>query len=362
MSTECNKQAFDFQALGSRNVTATFDGGAITSDAGGLLLREVEAKTGILRRFAECFTDHRDPERIEHTVQDLVSQRVFGLALGYEDLNDHDALRHDPLFALLVNKADLTGQDRSRRADQGKALTGKSTLNRLERTPVGANKKSRYKKIVARHRDIDSFFVETFLNLHPQPPTEIVLDLDATDDPIHSHQLGRFFHGYYDSYCYLPLYIFCGEHLLCAKLRPSDIDGAAGSQKQVARIVAQIRQRWPKVRIKEQQLCLFADRTSCATMRANQLRLWMSSVAYTLLQAFRQIGLHGTEMAKSRCDTIRLRLLKLGALIRTSVRQVWISLSEISPVQRLFSQVYENLRRWPCCLPSRRIVRPPGLL
>jgi len=470
MSTECNKQAFDFQALGHRNVTATFDGGAITSDAGGLLLREVEAKTGILRRFAECFTDHRDPERIEHTVLDLLSQRVYGLALGYEDLNDHDALRHDPLFALLVNKADITGQDRQRRADQGKALAGKSTLNRLERTPVGADKKSRYKKIVARHRDIESFFVETFLSLHSQPLTEIILDLDATDDPIHGHQLGRFFHGYYDGYCFMPLYIFCGEHLLCAKLRPSDIDGAAGSTKQVSQIVAQIRQRWPEVRIivrgdsgfcrenlmqwceannvdyvfglaknarllrilggemheaklaflatkqasrvfkdfsyqtkkswirsrrvvgkaehlakganprfvvtsisaeetdarklyeylycargemenriKEQQMCLFADRTSCATMRANQLRLWLSSVAYTLLQAFRQIGLRGTEMAKSRCDTIRLRLLKVGALIRTTVRRVWVSLSESSPVQRLFAQVYENLRCWSCC-------------
>jgi hypothetical protein len=249
MSTECNVREFAFQALGSRAVTARFDGGAITSDAGGLLLREVEAKTGILQRFARCFTDHRDPELVEHTVAELIAQRVYALALGYEDLNDHDALRHDPLLAVLVGKADPTGQDRRRREDRGKSLAGKSTLNRLELTPVGADAKSRYKKIVARHHDLDAFFVETFLALHRQPPKEIVLDLDATDDPIHGRQLGRFFHGYYDNYCYLPLYIFCGEHLLCAKLRPADIDGAAGSVKQVARIVQQIRRQWPEVRI-----------------------------------------------------------------------------------------------------------------
>jgi hypothetical protein len=471
MTTECNAREFDFQALGSRAVTARFDGGAITSDAGGLLLREVEAKTGILRRFAACFTDHRDPERVEHTVGELLAQRVFALALGYEDLNDHDALRHDPLLAVLVGKADPTGQDRRRHEDQGKSLAGKSTLNRLELTPVGADETSRYKKVVARHRDIEAFFVDTFLALHPRPPVEIVLDLDATDDPIHGHQLGRFFHGYYDNYCYLPLYIFCGEHLLCAKLRPADIDGAAGAVGQLAWIIAQIRRQWPDVRIlvrgdsgfcrealmqwcevhgvdyvfglaknvrlqrilgrelheakwqfeatnqparqfkefayrtrkswsrerrvvgkaehlakgsnprfvvtsrpaeevdartlyevvycargemenriKEQQLCLFADRTSCATMRANQLRLWLSSVAYTLLAVLRQFGLQGTEMAQARCDTIRLKLLKLGALVRTTVRRVWISLSESCPYQRVFAAVFENLRRWS--LPS----------
>jgi hypothetical protein len=368
---------------------------------------------------------------------------------------------------VLVGKADPTGQDRRRREDRGKSLAGKSTLNRLELTPVGADEKSRYKKVVARHRDIENFFVEMFLSLHHAPPKEIVLDFDATDDPIHGHQLGRFFHGYYDGYCYLPLYVFCGEHLLCAKLRPADIDGAAGSVKQLAKIVERIRRAWPKVRIivrgdsgfcrenlmcwcetnhvdyvlglaknarlqrilgkelhetklqfeatgqaarvfkdftyqtqkswirerrvvgkaehlskgsnprfivtslsveevdartsyedvycargemenriKEQQMCLFADRTSCATMRANQLRLWLSSVAYTLLMALRQFGLQGTEMATARCDTIRLKLLKLGALVRTTVRRVWISLSESCPYQRVFAQVYENLMRW----------------
>jgi hypothetical protein len=473
MTTECNAREFDFQALESRAVTARFDGGAITSDAGGLLLREVETKAGIIRRFAACFDDHRDPKLVEHTVSELLAQRIFGLALGYEDLNDHDTLRHDPLLAVLVGKADPTGQDRRRSKDRGKSLAGKSTLNRLELTPVGADPKSRYKKVVARHHDIEAFFVEMFLALHPVPPKEIVLDLDATDDPIHGHQLGRFFHGYYDSYCYLPLYIFCGEHLLCAKLRPADIDGAAGSVKQLMKIAERIRLAWPEVRIivrgdsgfcrenlmrwceenhvdyvfglaknarlqrifgqelhkvkrqfeatglparafkefpyrtrkswsrerrvvgkaehlskgsnprfvvtslspkefdagalyedlycgrgdmenriKEQQLCLFADRTSCATMRANQLRLWLSSAAYTLLAALRQFGLRGTEMAQARCDTIRLKLFKLGALIRTTVRRVWISFSESYPYQRVFAQVYENLQRWSLPLPA----------
>jgi len=473
MFTECNAREFPFQALGRREVTGRFDGGAITSDAGGLLLREVEARSGIIRRLAACFIDHRDPDLIEHSVCELLAQRIFGLALGYEDLNDHDTLRHDPLLAVLVGKADPTGQDRRCRKDRGKALAGKSTLNRLELTPVGADKESRYKKVVADTQRMEAFFVELFLALQPAPPKEIVLDLDATDDPIHGHQLGRFFHGYYDNYCYLPLYIFCGEFLLCAKLRPSDIDGAAGSVKQLAKIVERIRRVWPEVRIivrgdsgfcrenlmswceanrldyllglarnarlqrilggelheaqrqfeatgeasrvfkdftyrtqkswsrerrvvgkaehlakgsnprfvvttltaeevdartlyedrycargemenriKEQQMCLFADRTSCATMRANQLRLWMSSVAYLLLVALRQFGLQGTAMSHARCDTIRLKLLKIGALVRTTVRRVWISLSESCPYQRLFAQAFENLQRWRPPLPA----------
>lgn len=400
MPTECNGRAFDFQPLGSRQVTAGFDGGTITSDAGGLLLREVEAKTGLLAELACCFEDFRDPELIEHSVEDLIKQRVFALALGYEDLNDHDQLRADPLLATLVGKRDVTGERRLERRDTGKPLAGKSTLNRLELTPARATAHSRYQKIVAKQHQLAEWFVKAFLRLNPEPPEEIVLDLDATDDSIHGHQSGRFFHGYYDRYCYLPLYIFCGEHLLLAKLRPSHIDASAGSVKQVAWIVAMIRQHWPKVRIilrgdsgfcrenlmawceenhvdyvfglaknkrllkilgqelhaaqqqftatgqparsfkdftyrtrkswsrerrvigkaehlekgsnprfvvtslpeerfaaralyedlycargdmenriKEQQLCLFADRTSCQTMRANQLRLWLSSAA-----------------------------------------------------------------------------------
>jgi hypothetical protein len=467
MPTECNTRPFDFQPLGSRQVTAGFDGGTITSDAGGLLLREVEAQTGLLADLACCFEDFRDPELIEHSVEELIKQRVFALALGYEDLNDHDQLRADPLLATLVGKRDVTGEKRLDLRDRGKPLAGKSTLNRLELTPARANAKSRYKKIVAQQQKLAEWFVKAYLRLNPTPPEEIVLDLDATDDPIHGHQSGRFFHGYYDSYCYLPLYIFCGEHLLLAKLRPSNIDASAGSVKQVAWIVAMIRQHWPAVRIilrgdsgfcrenlmawceenhvdyvfglaknkrllkilgkelheaeqqftatgeparvfkdftyrtrkswsrerrvvgkaehlekgsnprfivtslseercaaralyedlycargdmenriKEQQLCLFADRTSCQTMRANQLRLWLSSAAYVLVQALRQHGLQDTPLAQARCDTIRLKLLKIGAIVRVTVRRVWFSLASSCPYQTIFAQVFDNLRRW----------------
>jgi hypothetical protein len=468
MVTECNGESLLFQASTRRQVVARFDGGAISSDGGGVLLGQVERRTGIIQQAAECFTDHRDPDLIEHTVGELIAQRIYGLALGYEDLNDHDELRHDPLLATLVGKADPSGRDRPRQRDQGKALAGKSTLNRLELTPVGADGDSRYKKITADSHRIEDLFVELFLQAHTQAPAEIVLDLDATDDPVHGQQLGRFFHGYYKAYCFLPLYIFCGEHLLCAKLRPANIDAAAGSVGQLQRIVPRIRQSWPQVRIiirgdsgfcrepimawcerngvdyvlglavnarlkdqvaeameqaktqfaqtgqasrvfvdfsyrtlktwsrarrvigkaeylpkgqnprfvvtsigaeerpaaalyerdycargdmenriKEQQLCLFADRTSCATLRANQLRLWFSSIAYTLLSALRRLGLAGTELARAQCDTIRLKLLKIGALIRVTVRKVWISLSQSYPYRDLFVQVYRNLMNRP---------------
>jgi hypothetical protein len=467
MTTECSQLAFNFQPLGPRQVVADFHGGTITSDAGGLLLREVEARTGLLAKLARCFDDYRHEDKLEHSVADLIKQRVFALALGYEDLNDHDQLRADPLLATMVGKRDVTGAERFAARDRGKPLAGKSTLNRLELTPARASRRSRYKKIVARQGDLAAWFVDAFLQLHPRPPQEIVLDLDATDDPIHGEQAGRFFHGYYKNYCYLPLYIFCGEHLLLAKLRPSNIDAAAGSAKQVAWIVAQIRARWPKVRIilrgdsgfcrdnlmswceengvdfvfglaknkrllkiigreahlakeefqatgqaarqfadfeyrthkswsrarrvvgkaehlakgsnprfvvtslsaerfemralyedlycargemenriKEQQLYLFADRTSCRTMRANQLRLWLSSAAYVLLQALRQHGLKATPLAAARCDTIRLKLLKIGAIVRVSVRRVWFSLAQSYPYQALFQQIFDNLRRW----------------
>lgn len=249
MRTECNGSTVRFHPLGRREVQAAFDGGRITSDGGGLLLREVEKRTGILRQFAACFTDHRDEELIEHTVGELIAQRVYALALGYEDIDDHDQLRYDPLLATLVGKQDPLGQKRRSRRDRGKALAGKSTLNRLELTPADASPQSRYKKIVAHEQRIESLFVDLFLQAHPSPPQTIVLDLDATDDPLYGHQEGRFFHGYYREYCYLPLYIFCGDFLLCAKLRTSDIDAAAGATDEVARIVTQIRQAWPRVRI-----------------------------------------------------------------------------------------------------------------
>jgi hypothetical protein len=249
MTTECNQATFEFHPLGRRQVTGRFDGGTISSDGGGILLREVEVRTGILRQFTGCFTDHRDPDLIEHTVEQLVSQRVYALALGYEDLLDHDDLRHDPLLAALAGKTDPTGQDRLRARDRGKALAGKSTLNRLELTPAGADQESRYKKIVMHTDRVDAMLVDVFVQSQTAVPKRIVIDLDSTFAPLHGHQLGRFFHGYYDCYCYLPLYVFCGEHLLAAKLRPSNIDGAAGALEVIRRIVERIRRVWPEVEI-----------------------------------------------------------------------------------------------------------------
>jgi len=459
MSTECNQFIFGFHPLKHREIRAQFDGGAITTEGGGLLLREVEKRIGIVRQFAACFRDYRDPDLIEHTVEELVAQRVYGLALGYEDLNDHEELRKDPLLAVLVEKSD-PGEE---------LLAGKSTLNRLELTSATASAKTRYKKIVADHAAVDGLFVDVFLAAHPQAPQQIILDLDATDDPLHGNQEGRFFHGYYGHYCYLPLYIFCGEFLLGARLRPSNIDASAGSVPELQRIVKQIRAVWPQVRIlvrgdsgfcreelmawcetegldyvlglaknerlkasikkelqkaerqyqetkraarffKEfyyqtrkswserrrvvakaehlekgenprfvvtsltaavwpapalyeqlycargdmenrlkEQLMLFADRTSTAYLRSNQLRLYFSSVAYVLLQMLRHLGLQGTELAKAQCATIRLKVLKIGALVRISVRKVWVSLAGGYPYVALFHQVYEKL----CALPLR---------
>jgi hypothetical protein len=468
LATECTQRTFDFQPIHKRDIVARFDGGNITSDGGALLLREVELRTGIVKQFAACFQDHRDPALIEHSVEHLVAQRVFGLALGYEDLNDHDQLRADPLLAVVVNHPDPLGQKRRKASDRGKALASKSTLNRLELTPADANAGSRYKKIVYNRRAIEDLFVELFLQAHDRPPAEIVLDLDATDDPLHGNQQGRFFHGYYGGYCYLPLYIFCGEQLLCARLRPANLDGAAGALKILKRLVAQLRARWPQVRIvlrgdsgfcrehlmawceveghrfvfglarnsrleaelapelaqaaaqfqatkqparvfkdfvyqtreswcrarrvvgkaehlakganprfvvtnlpaaeqdarrlyednycgrgemenriKEQQLYLFADRTSAATMRANQLRLWFSSLAYVLTQTLRRLGLQNTEWQNATCQTIRLKLLKIGAQIKVTVRKIWLSLAEGYPWKSLFAEVYRKLQALP---------------
>jgi hypothetical protein len=466
--TECNAEQLEFHGLGKRVVVADFDGGMISSDGGGLLLREAAQRTGLIDRLAEQFVDYRDPDAVEHSVRDLVAQRVFGLALGYEDLNDHDRLRLDPLLAVLVGKDDPTGQDRTNPRDRGKALASSSTLNRLELTPWDANAESRYKKIVAKPAAMDRLLVEHFLDAHATAPETIWLDLDATDDPLHGNQEGRFFHGYYGHYCYLPLYIFCGEHLLHAQLREADCDAASGSVAAVARIVSQIRARWfgakivlrgdsgfcredlmawceangvdfvfglaknarllkrigdamfeaerqfhltgkasrvfedfeyrtvkswsrsrrvvakaehlckganPRFvvttlpaaradartlyedlycargdmenRIKEQQLDLFADRTSTHTLRANQIRLYFSSFAYVLLCDLRRLGLQGTELARAQSGTIRLKLLKIGAQVRVSVRRVRIAFSEGFPAPALFRQVLRNLRGGP---------------
>ena len=249
MRTECKQVRFEFHQLSQRKVKARFDGGKITSDAGVLLLREVERGTGLIAGLAECFRDHRDARLIEHTVEELLGQRIYGLCLGYEDLNDHDQLRTDPMLAVAVNKADPLGERRRQASDRGKALAGRCTLNRLELTGAEVDEQERYKKIAMDPDRIDGWMVDAFVESHESAPEEIVLDLDATDDPIHGQQEGRFFHGYYRHYCYLPLYIFSGEHLLCARLRCSNIDGAAGSVEELERIVGRIRQSWPEVSI-----------------------------------------------------------------------------------------------------------------
>jgi hypothetical protein len=240
MPTECSPALFEFTPVAGRAVVAGFDGGAITSDAGALLLGATDRAIGLVRRFAACFQDARSPERVEHAVTTLVGQRVFGIALGYEDLIDHDQLRHDPVLAILASKLE------ARRPDCA-PLAGKSTLNRLEHAPAG--EAGRYHRIGHDGAAIEALFVDLFLDAHRSPPRQIILDLDATDVPLHGHQEGRFFHGYYDAYCYLPLYVFCGRHLLAAKLRRSNIDASAGAVEEVERIVGRIRARWPRVRI-----------------------------------------------------------------------------------------------------------------
>jgi hypothetical protein len=455
MPTECSPELFEFAPVEGRRVVGSFDGGRITSDAGALLLGSADRAIRLTERFAACFTDTRMAELVEHSVSTMVTQRVIGIALGYEDLNDHDELRHDPVLAVLAGKLAAHRSDCA-------PLAGKSTLNRLELSRLEA---TRYHKVSHDPAAIETLFVDLFLEAHRRAPEQIILDLDATDDPLHGHQEGRFFHGYYDCYCYLPLYVFCGRHLLAAKLRRSNIDGAAGAIEEVARIVARIRRRWPRVRIllrgdsgfarealmawceanrvdflfglarnerleeairselitatlesirtgkparcfrdftwstldswsrqrrvvgkaevtggeanprfivtslksrevgdqflyervycargemenriKECQLDLFADRTSTATMRANQLRLWLASMAYVLLCAVRRIGLAHTQFAQATCGTIRLKLLKLGALVRVSVRRVKVAMASACPYQNEFALACARLR------------------
>lgn len=234
--TECTQSTFGFASHFSRQVVAGFDGGTITTDAGGLLLRETDRRLNLLPRLAKCFVDVRSPILVEHSVEQLVAQRVYGLALGYEDLNDHEQLRHDPVLRVLAGKADV----------EDSPLAGKSTLNRVE---LSDGKPSRYKKVSYVKETMDELLVQVFLESYETAPKAITLDVDATDFPLHGKQEGRFFHGYYDSYCYLPLYIFCGDQILCARLRQSNSDAAAGTLTEVERIVSQIRAAWPQVKI-----------------------------------------------------------------------------------------------------------------
>jgi hypothetical protein len=234
--TECIQSRFSFAKHFTREVVGEFSGGTMTSDGGALLLRETDQKMNLLARFSQCFLDGRNPDLIEHPVEQMLAQRVYALALGYEDLNDHEQLRHDPLLCMLAGKAE-PGQE---------ALAGKSTLNRME---LGNGMPDRYKKITFWRDAIDDLLVDVFLEAHTTAPEQIVLDIDTTDLAIHGEQEGRFYHGYYDHYCYLPLYVFAGEQVLCARLRPSNIDPSAGSRKEIERMVKRIRTRWPEVRI-----------------------------------------------------------------------------------------------------------------
>ena len=454
MPTECSAERFDFGIVERRAVEAAFDAGLVSSDAGALLLGATDRAIGLVDRFSRCFRDRRRQDLIEHAVATLLRQRVFGIALGYEDLNDHDELRHDPVMAVLAGKLSAKREDCA-------PVAGKSTLNRLE---LSRPEPSRYHKIAYDGAAIETLLVDLFLEAHERPPQQIILDLDATDDPLHGHQEGRFFHGYYDCYCYLPLYVFCGRHLLAAKLRSSDIDASAGSVEAAERIVRQVRTRWPFVRIllradsgfarealmawceenrvdyvfglarntrlvamieaeltaaraaaessgrperrfkdfqwrtldswsrsrrviakaewtqgeanprfivtslkraeagtralyediycargdmenriKECQLDLYADRTSAATMRANQLRLWLASMAYVLVCALRRIGLAGTAFADATCGTIRLKLLKIGALVRVPVRRIRIAMASACPAAQDWGRAARRL-------------------
>ncbi|HMD76620.1 MAG TPA: IS1380 family transposase [Terracidiphilus sp.] len=447
--TECNQETFAFTAHFSRRVEAGFTAGRVSSDGGALLLREVERKINLLGRLAACFSDGRAPLLVKHQLSEMLAQRIYGLALGYEDLNDHEQLRSDPLLALLAGKRELE-----------EPLAGKSTLNRLEL----AGRSLRYHKIGYSPPALDRLLTDLYLESHTVPPAQIVLDLDATDIPLYGHQPERFFHGYYDSYCYLPLYIFAGDQLLCARLRPANQDAAKGSVEEVERIVAQLRERWPAVRIVlradsgfcreelmawceanrvdyafglarnqrlakiigaemqqarrqhqttgtaarvfaefnyqtrkswsrarrvvakaeyldkgenprfvvtsltadewaaqplyedfycargemenriKEQMCLFADRLSTDEMKGNQLRLYFSALAYTLVEALRRLGLKGTEWAEAQVDTIRRKLFKIGAILRISVRRIVLQMSSAYPWKDIYARTFHALR------------------
>ena len=473
MTTQCSTKSpsdrLEFSPHFGRRVQGAFDGGVLSSNGGALLLREVEQRFGVIRRLAACFNDSRDPKRIEFPLETLLAQRVFGLVLGYEDINAHDALRHDPLLALACGQPDLRGAARREARDRGVPLAGKSTLNRLEDSGGEKARASlRYHRIVADPEQIDALLLDLFVESFETPPVELVLDVDATDDLVHGTQEGRFFHAYYDGYCYLPLYVFCGEHLLCARLRPANQDGAAGTREEVQRIVAHLRAAWPEVRIllrgdsgfcreelmawceaegvdylfglaqnarlrkllatplrwakgrfrstreaqrlfhdfsyrtqdswsrarrvvgkaeylaqgenprfvvtsrpasdcparplyeevycargdmenriKEQQLDLFADRTSTHYLKSNQLRLYFSSLAYVLMQLLRRVALSGTDWARAQCGTIREKLMKVGVRVSVSVRRVRLSYTESCPYAEQFRQVLARLWKIP---------------
>lgn len=466
MPTECKPESLSFQAAGGREIVASFDGGTVSSDGGMLLIWEADRRTGIMEQFTKCFRDCRDEGRVEHSLSSMLSQRVYGIALGYEDLVDHDQLRKDPLLATVVGSSDPTGANRARERDRGSALCGKSTLSRLELSSRDSAPRDRYKKISADALEIDAMMVGIFLRSWEKAPRQIVIDMDTTDDPVHGMQAGRHFSGYYGHYCFLPLYFFVDGHILLAHLLPGNADAKKAALPQLARIVRQIKAKWPDTqiiirgdsgfcsdaimswceasgvdyvlglaknprlvkkisrqmrkaergfiqtgetqrifcnvryrtnhswsrsrrvvakaehmagganprfvvtsisstdrdarslyednycqrgnmenRIKEQQLEMFADRTSAGSLEANQLRLYFASVAYMLMHAIRRLALEGTQFAKAQCGTIRNKLLKIGATIRVTVRKVWVSMPTSYPWVNEFMKAHASLLR-----------------
>jgi hypothetical protein len=472
--TECKEQRWLFQDLGKRKVELDFGGGYLSSDGGGLILRELERHSGLLRDFACCFVDYRDQRYVEHSVQELVSQRIYGLVLGYEDLNDHDHLRRDPVHGLICGKSDPLGQDRLLERDKGKALAAHSTLNRLELSAQSLD--WRYHKIQVQPEEVEELLIKRGVKAIPRKSAEIVLDFDATDDPLHGSQEGAYFNGFYREYCYLPLYCFCANIPLLAKLRACKCDPSEGTLEALQKIVPAIRKRfgkkvriivrgdsafareptmswcedqgvfycfglarndrlseqlkgtfeslqtqiaegkvqspcrsftefeystlksWSKARrvigkaeilprgdnprfivtnlpkdgwedrtqmarfepavlyekfycargdmenrIKEQQLDLFADRTSTHWMASNQLRLWFSTFAHLVMSTLRAEVLRGTELAVASIGQIRLRLFKIAARLTVSVRRIHIELCSAYPLQGLFSLVHKRL-------------------
>jgi hypothetical protein len=453
--TDCNRDPIIFSTLGSKQVVADFDGGRITSDGGALLLREVDRHLGLIDQLDAALPDPRDPARVTHEQRHLLAQRILAIALGHEDLNDHQHLRDDPLMQAVTGRG----------VDAKQPLAGPSTLCRLENRVTD-------RRVLF---DLAKVLVEVFIASHTEPPAELVLDFDATDDEVHGHQLKRFFHGYYDHYCFLPLYVFCGDHLLCAYLRPADIDAAKHSRAILKLLVRRLRRAWPDVRItlradsgfcrwrlmrwcdrhgvqyvlglaknaslerlsagtllrgrlwfeesgqkrrlfdefryaagtwdrprrtilrhehdakgpnpryvvtnvqrdgcladdpdrddaralyegvycargecenriKEQQLDLFAGRTSCHQFLPNQFRVLLSAAAYVLMDHLRRLGLKGTELARAQAGTIRLKLLKVGARVVASVRRVVLNLSGGYPLQALFTRLARTLAALP---------------
>lgn len=455
MTTQCNLEQFAFESFQGRKVVGAFDGGAVTSNGGAVLLREADRHIGLTPLVAECFHDGRLQDLVIHAKETMIAQRIHGIALGHEDISDHDELRYDPALALISD----TDEPKARNVA---TLAGKSTLQRLE-TAVGTGN-PRYHKFKVDEDALANMFPKLYIAAHATPPKRIILDLDATDDPLHGNQEGRFYHGYYRCYCYLPLYIFAGRHLLVAKLRQANQDAAAGAKEEVERLVAMIRQAWPDVeiwlradsgfcrddlmtwceennvdyifglakntrlngmikaelanaeagflytreatrifkdleyrtlkswsttrrvvakaehlakganprfvvtslrqeafaaqelykdiycqrgemenRIKECQIDMFSDRTSAATMRANQLRLWFSALAYVLVDAVRRLALHGTKLERATCGTIRLKLLKLAAVVTRSVRRIKIAFANACPIKHIFAIAHQRL-------------------